>query len=61
MPPSMPYFIWLCMPSFTLSSTERLAKRRMFWKVRATPSLFTCTVLMPAVSRPSTMMVPRVG
>ena len=61
MPLNMPYFIWLCMPNFTLSSTVRLEKRRMFWKVRATPRLLTCTVLMPLVSWPSIMMLPRVG
>ena len=41
----MPYFISLCMPSLTLSSTLRLSNRRMFWNVRATPRLFTCAVV----------------
>ena len=38
-----------------------VAKRRMFWKVRATPSLLACTVFMPAVSLPLTSTVPEVG
>ena len=53
--------MWLCRPSFTLSSTLRLENRRMFWKVRAMPALFTWTVFILWVSTPSTRMVPRVG
>jgi len=49
------------MPVFTLSSTLMALNRRMFWKVRAMPALFTCMVFMPWVSFPSRRMVPWVG
>jgi hypothetical protein len=45
----------------TFSSTVMLPKRRMFWNVRAMPSLLACTAFMPAVSLPSRMTTPVVG
>lgn len=38
----------LCRPIFTLSSTESLENRRIFWKVRAIPSWLSCQVFFPA-------------
>ena len=55
------YLVCSWRPTFTLSSTVRLPKSRMFWKVRATPMWLTWMVVFPAVSRPSIMTVPRVG
>ena len=37
-------------PTRMFSATVIWLNRRMFWNVRATPSLLTWTMLMPAVS-----------
>ena len=61
MPLTVEYFMELCRPIFTLSSTDRVENRRMFWKVRAMPARLTCTVFMPEVSLPLKRIVPLVG
>ncbi len=61
MPLHMPHPMALCRPMVTFSSTVRLENRRMFWNVRAMPIWLTLAVLLPAVSCPSSRMVPRVG
>ena len=45
----------------TFSSAVISLNRRMFWKVRATPSLVTFEGSMPAMSRPLKRIVPEVG
>ena len=56
-----PSLIWLCRPILTLSSTVSGENRRMFWNVRAMPSLLAPAMSRPAMSVPSSMMEPRVG
>ena len=50
-----------CCPTMMFSSAVISLNRRMFWKVRATPSLVTFDGSMPAISRPLKRMVPDVG
>ena len=55
------YFVSLCRPTSTFSITVMSLNRRMFWKVRAMPMRLTCSMVLPAVSMPSSMIMPRVG
>ena len=57
----MPSRTSLCSPIITFSSTVSVSNRRMFWKVRAMPARLTWSGDMPAVSLPSSRIVPRVG
>ena len=56
-----PSVMELCKPTLTLSSTDILENRRIFWKVRAIPIRFTCEVVLPAVDFPSKIIEPREG
>ena len=51
--PNTPACVRTCRPIITFSSAERLAKRRMFWNVRAMPRAATSFGLSPVSGSPS--------
>ena len=51
----------LCRPTLTLSRTVMSVNRRIFWKVRAMPSLLTLYTGIPLMSMLLTSTEPRVG
>ena len=48
-------------PIITFSSADRLAKRRMFWNVRAMPRAVTSCDFSPASGAPSKVKLPASG
>ncbi len=50
-----------CCPTMTFSSAVIVPKRRMFWKVRATPIRVMMSGRVPVTSFPRKEMRPTVG